>query len=50
MESCHANFCADVHFSSDLMSETTISEPPPELYFWICTQGIKVQQKIQNNV
>merc|ERR1711879_1125799 len=22
----------------------------PELYFWICTQGIKVQQKIQNNV
>lgn len=27
-----------------------ISEPFPELYFWICTQGIKVQQKIQNNV
>lgn len=27
-----------------------IFEPFPELYFWICTQGIKVQHKIQNNV
>lgn len=25
--------------------KTNISAPFPELYFWICTQGIKVQQK-----
>lgn len=48
---CHVSFCANVaNVCSGLMSKTTISEPFPELYFWICTQGIKVQQKIQNNV
>ena len=36
------------HVCSGLSKART--EPFPELYFWICTQVIKVQQKIQNNV
>lgn len=44
---CHSSA---KHFDSMVFREQTISEPFPELYFWICTQGIKVQQKIQNNV